>query len=320
MGEDVTVSGKTYVSSKRASELSAYTQDYIGQLARAGFIDAQRIGGLWHVSMDSLLQYKENAEKQKPEPPRITPAQEPDTLVFFDGKEFISAGHAATITGYAQDYVGQLARSGKVFSQQVGNRWYVERESILNHKKEKDALLAAVQSESVGLHYSQPESSAHTSSTYDETPEPHFKYVSEEGDLIPSVLNTKTAEDPSETIGEAHAPEIAHPIPIRIFKSVRGLSDSIDLRRGSVVDYSRDFPAITNAPRFFIITAASLTIVIVASIGFATFYKESLYAFSQNNLKNDGQALVAGVAKATDEVTAYLEDWFVPEITYTRIK
>ena len=54
MTNEITLEGEEYISSKRASELSGYAQDYIGQLARVAAIDAKRIGGLWYVSLDSL--------------------------------------------------------------------------------------------------------------------------------------------------------------------------------------------------------------------------------------------------------------------------
>lgn len=49
------------------------------------------------------------------------------------GKKYISSKRAAEITGYAKDYVGQLARGGKVPATRVGRAWYVELESIKRH-------------------------------------------------------------------------------------------------------------------------------------------------------------------------------------------
>ena len=46
MAEEVVLEGREYISSKRASEITQYSQDYIGQLARGGVIDAKRVGGL----------------------------------------------------------------------------------------------------------------------------------------------------------------------------------------------------------------------------------------------------------------------------------
>src|SRR3989344_4178586 len=212
MTDEIMIADTLYVSSKRASELSAYAQDYIGQLARGGHIDAQRIGGLWYISMDSLLQYKEKSESEKPTPPRGEVSQDPDTLVFFDGKEFVSASRASKLTGYAQDYVGQLARSGKILSKQVGNRWYVSRAGILDHKKEKDALLAAVQSGSVG--FSHPAEKGEMALTPQEhaISQTHFTYTAGERiDSIPAMTLRNEIHDLSKKSAQD-----VHAIPIQV--------------------------------------------------------------------------------------------------------
>jgi len=49
------------------------------------------------------------------------------------GRKFISSKRAATITGYAKDYVGQLAREEKVPATRVGRAWYVDESAIRSH-------------------------------------------------------------------------------------------------------------------------------------------------------------------------------------------
>lgn len=51
-----------------------------------------------------------------------------------DGKKFLSTKRAAEITGYTTDYVGQLARQGKIDAQLVGRNWYIGEDSITTHK------------------------------------------------------------------------------------------------------------------------------------------------------------------------------------------
>lgn len=51
-----------------------------------------------------------------------------------DGVPFIPARRAAKLVGYAPDYVGQLARSGKLHAKLVGRSWYVTEDSIREHK------------------------------------------------------------------------------------------------------------------------------------------------------------------------------------------
>src|SRR3989344_2053381 len=161
MSDEVFLEGKSYVSAKRASEISGYARDYIGQLARGGLIGAQRVGGLWYVSLDSLTTYQKNADSLTHVQPQKPPQQDLDSIVSFDGKDYVSASKAAKLTSYNQDYVGQLARAGKILSRQIGNRWYVERAGLLAHKSQKDALLGAVQAEAVGLLRSGPSRDLH---------------------------------------------------------------------------------------------------------------------------------------------------------------
>lgn len=51
-----------------------------------------------------------------------------------DGNTYISSTRAAQLVGYTKDYVGQLARGGKLESKLVGRTWYVSEDSIRKHK------------------------------------------------------------------------------------------------------------------------------------------------------------------------------------------
>ena len=53
--DELVIAGKKYISSKRASELSGYAKDYIGQLIREGKVLGTRVGRAWYVDMDTLL-------------------------------------------------------------------------------------------------------------------------------------------------------------------------------------------------------------------------------------------------------------------------
>ena len=310
MTDEINVGGKHYILSRRAAEMSAYTQDYIGQLARGGLIDAQRIGGLWYVEMESLLNYKKDSENQKPEPPKPNIQQDPDTLVFFYGKEFISASRASKLSGYAQDYVGQLARSGKVLSRQVGTRWYVDRQALLEHKKEKDAILAAVQANAVGIrrNESQPLEEAANPS---ETPLGlHFNYAPEHADLLPRLAeNTTLRED------EANPEEEIHAIPIHVVRReghVRhqtGSHSEISNTHGNSRQYRTRV-----SPR--LLAALSLTLIVAIS-GFVAF-RGIAGSFAASTGKNDSLAVVSGALEGLDGVTAMLERLLVPEIIYKR--
>jgi excisionase family DNA binding protein len=61
--------------------------------------------------------------------------------VTIEGKEFLTTPDAARLVGYTKDYVGQLAREGRLVARQIGRIWYVSSESIQEHKKESNYVL-----------------------------------------------------------------------------------------------------------------------------------------------------------------------------------
>lgn len=214
MAQEINLGGTIYVSSKRAAEMTGYTQDYIGQLARSGSITAQRVSGLWYVVEESLRNYKTKADEFKPTPPPPSSRTERqlESAISFDGKDYVSAQRAADITGYHPDYVGQLARTGKVLSRQVGTRWFVDREAVVEHKRHNDALLAAVQAESVGL--------MRQEEIIQEKPEQSLYFTYSEANEENEVLPNAEAQDKfAEATEDPSSEESITEIPIRVIKS-----------------------------------------------------------------------------------------------------
>lgn len=214
MVHDINLGGTIYISSRRAAEISGYKQDYIGQLARSGAIEAKRVSGLWYVLEESLMRHKEKAESYVPSVVKPKERDDKDVSVSFDGKDYISASRASKITSYSSDYITQLARAGTVLGRQVGSRWFVDRESLLAHKSKKDALLASVQRDSVGLENKK-------SSDFFETQEEsiskqtHFTYLRDDNkDFLP----LKNAVEDTQLKGEGQNENITN-IPIRIVPS-----------------------------------------------------------------------------------------------------
>ena len=57
MDDRVVIDGKSYISSRRAAEVSTYTQDYVGQLVRSKKVSAQKIGRSWYIEEKSFRDY-----------------------------------------------------------------------------------------------------------------------------------------------------------------------------------------------------------------------------------------------------------------------
>lgn len=319
MNDELTLSGKRFVSSKRASEETGYTQDYIGQLARGGSIEAQRVGGLWYVALESLQAYRdaENRDEQKSESEEVPVVAHSvhNEFVSFDGKDYISASRAAELSGYHQDYVGQLARSGKVLSRQIGKRWYVERSGVLAHKEQKDALLAAVQAQSVGL--ARPEHPAAPSMpvldrersdavlTYN--PEPHV-------DLLPRIAPAPVrAPDLFDDADDELELEVEHQVPIRVSKKHDAVTRQAFMRRPRVRRKKHGMTSSIAA-----VTTAVLTVVVVLSFGLSLLDGGTKFADAVMPTQTHRAAFLGAAATAFDRYGAVMEQVLIPELVYVR--
>jgi len=55
--DELEISGRRYISSRRAAEEHKYHADYIGQLVRGGKVAGQKVGRAWYVDAESLTEY-----------------------------------------------------------------------------------------------------------------------------------------------------------------------------------------------------------------------------------------------------------------------
>lgn len=325
MSTDIILDEGKYISSKRASEMTGYAQDYIGQLSRGGLIDARRIGGLWYVSMDSLLAYKNKSEEVKPRVSieHANTFPDADSFTHSDGKEYISANRASKVTGYNQDYVGQLARGGKIVSRQIGNRWYVEKDALLAHKQEKDALLAAVQVESVGIMDTTP--TVVRSSRID-LGEPVLTYTNDEGDLLPVPMKgSNEAFDAGYTDEDDN-----HAVPIRVVQSRPRIEHVADREvvRQKKHEYAQkgDVRQHGMTIKKAIYPVIALTVVVVLSVGMVGLGKVRSYAssgvssgaFSSVSARLASTSLVANAAVGFEVFIAAVERMVTEELIYQR--
>lgn len=120
-----------------------------------------------------------------------------DIPIFSKGKEYISAVRAGEYVGYSSDYVGQLCRAGKIPAKLVGRTWFVDLDALKSHKENR--VLGKPKKVQNGF------SSVDTNSNSDsgliasltqeftlDNPNPlHFKYDSDDTELLPSLVLKK---------------------------------------------------------------------------------------------------------------------------------
>ncbi len=144
--------GKKYISARRASEISDYSSDYIGQLCRSGKLDCRMEGRSWFVTEESLNLHKtnvledevyrnriENLRGKKPkdtteEKVKISENKKSESESVEQTTPFISTKRASEISNYSPDYIGQLCRSEKLDCRMVGRSWFVTEESLNLYK------------------------------------------------------------------------------------------------------------------------------------------------------------------------------------------
>ncbi len=78
--DELEISGKRFISSKRAAKENRYHMDYIGQLIRSGKVVGSKVGRTWYVDAQSLATYL-GKEYKAPEkaPTPYTPASKTAT-------------------------------------------------------------------------------------------------------------------------------------------------------------------------------------------------------------------------------------------------
>ncbi len=321
MSDEIPVGDVMYVSSKRASEISGYAQDYIGQLARTGQIKATRVGGLWYVLMDSLESYRTGSEQGSI--PTATPAAARsdhernalDSFVSLDGKDYISANRASKITGYNQDYVGQLARSGKILSRQVGKRWYIDQEGLLAHKEEKDSLLAAVQAAAVGIRTI--ESNVSESQSNDsEKKAPLLTYLREESDLQPQIGKVaSTGGSVIDLSPHSSEAERGNEIPIHIVRAnpspVARLINSANVAKRPIRKPKYAYI------RIVMVTLGGVLTILMIFFGFKAL-NLTIGSVDATTLNVKMRMLESGCVRISNSVSEAFENWAAPELIYQR--
>jgi excisionase family DNA binding protein len=60
--------------------------------------------------------------------------------MILSNRKYVTTKRAARVTGYAQDYVGQLIRSGKLKATKVGKAWFVAEDEVLKLAGKQEAL------------------------------------------------------------------------------------------------------------------------------------------------------------------------------------
>ena len=79
--DELQISGKRYISSRRIARENGYTADYIGQLIRGGKLAGQKVGRAWYVDAASFDAFLGSASAASSAEPSAALPQEPAPVV-----------------------------------------------------------------------------------------------------------------------------------------------------------------------------------------------------------------------------------------------
>lgn len=109
---EITIGDKTYISAKRAAEITGYARDYVGQLCREGHVDAKMVGRSWYVYEPAIRAHRFGVEAVQEPQNREVKAETPltDTSVAQNApQESASAWTKPTYTPESPEMLPELS-------------------------------------------------------------------------------------------------------------------------------------------------------------------------------------------------------------------
>ncbi len=234
------------------------------------------------------------------------------------GKKYISSKRAAEITGYAKDYVGQLARSGKIAATRFGRAWYVEESAILAHVKAEAKTIPSAYAIKAPV----PILSPHLYKPYN-FPKTwgEVRYFEDSADLLPKLSGVKSAVlEAPETVRIS----VIKPIPVPAQRKPEETAQRIKILEDGIIRPNpvlRTANASTMKPEAFKTTSRAgkarrdlalyrlaLPAIVAASVLLFFFGVSGLFLSSGTEYTPARDAYTASVLPSFEHVGAILKD------------
>jgi hypothetical protein len=133
--KELTLNGRTYLTTKRAAEITGYTTDYVGQLARQEKVDAQLVGRNWYIGEDSIKKHKfGEAEVSIRKEENEAPAPALELLVNSVEDEIKKEEEAVPI--HEEVLEGVVEEDPLTNMQSAWQDWYKEQRSVPSDEEE----------------------------------------------------------------------------------------------------------------------------------------------------------------------------------------
>lgn len=124
-------SNRPLLSTAEASKISGLSKIYIQYLARTGRVEGTKPGGHdWMVYEDSLMAFLAQPRSPGRKGPRKKRIEQGNRIL-------LSTSEAHERYGYAQNYLLELLRSGRIEGERSGRTWLIYEDSLLAYKQRK---------------------------------------------------------------------------------------------------------------------------------------------------------------------------------------
>ncbi len=223
--DELEISGKRYISTRRAGKENKYHSDYIGQLIRGGKVDGQKVGRSWYVEEESLKKYL-NAESGAPV--KIAPVK---------SAPVIKAVIAKPTPVEVESVIEEVAPAVEVeAAEEVEIETEIPKEEIQEVVEEKNIVSEVIEEEETPIVIHRPVQ------IKKEIPaikaRPSLRYIADDGPLYPRVERTPQikirVQEPTEAI-EVETPYVdEEPVTI-IARPVKKINATTIAMRGGMI-------------------------------------------------------------------------------------
>lgn len=124
---------ETEVTIERAVQLTGFTRHHLERLVKAGVIRSKESDGERVLDVASLEAYSEKRAQKRAQKKDIVADQEESIVT--DGAKYVSVNRASRLSGYTQEYIENLGTDGTIQTKFLGERLYVDIESLFAHRR-----------------------------------------------------------------------------------------------------------------------------------------------------------------------------------------
>lgn len=266
---ELTLDGKTYISSKRAAEITGYAKDYVGQLCREGRVQARLVGRNWYLLESSIRAHRfgeaeaqngaEGADAAGYSWPTPTYKSEEPAAYIPALSERESATEAAapqesSVITDMQSAWQEWFTQKRASNAQVAPAVDTETESQI-----VDEAPQAAESNDDG------ESRVHVTLITDEAPEAENEPVEEDGvfEETPSVYESETMNNKEEVLDLSKA---SHHYPKESINGASPMAEADDIEQEGIIVEEE---AVESGPRFkgmYVVLQASLVALMLIAV------------------------------------------------------